>query len=104
MITSCHVCKHGSVNVSKQFECWRFYREDGDSFHIEMREKHAADYNRNGMCLYFELKEKEQTMSVVGVEEKMNYSKISNSSKESVLKRIMSIFALTKLASYRIGY
>ena len=60
MVTRCNACIHGSVNnLSKKYECWRFNREkeDGDFFHTRMREDHARIYTKNGMCLYFELKE-----------------------------------------------
>jgi len=55
MVTRCNACKYGRVNSSKNFECWRFDREDkNDPFHIEIRERHAVMYNRNESCFYFE--------------------------------------------------
>jgi len=62
MISRCNACKHGAVNLSKNYECWRFDREDpNDPFHTELREKHAKMYNKTDMCLYFEAAIDEKT-------------------------------------------
>lgn len=62
MVSRCNACKHGAVNLSKKYECWRFNREkeDGDLFHSKMREDHAETYTKHGLCLYFESKEIEE--------------------------------------------